>query len=104
MLFSGKDSGQSLGLTQHQLHASHIMPTTALTTAGSYQPYPTQLLSKKHQHCKSKASTGALLIHSLCTFNSLLKQSIGVVQINDSNTQATARGEAARATVFYQVT
>lgn len=99
MMFSGKGSGQSLGLTQHQLHTSH-MPTTALTTAVSYQPYPTQFLSKKHQHCKSRASTGALLIHSLCTSNSLLKQSIGVVQIKDSNTQATARGEAAHTTVF----
>lgn len=47
----------------------------------------TQFLLKKHQHCKSRASTGALFIYSLCASNSLLKQSTGVVQINDSNKQ-----------------
>lgn len=91
MLFSGKGSGQSLGLTQHQLHTSYYAYHSS-NSGSELSALSTQFLSKKHQHCKSRASTGALLIYSLCTSNSLLKQSTGVVQINDSNTHTPLHG------------
>lgn len=66
-LFSGKGSGQSLGLTQHQLN-THI-PCTQLTIFLPQLPLwhwaisPSHSFScREHHRCKPRASTRALLI------------------------------------------
>lgn len=100
---------QRLWLPQQQLHThTHLTPSSQRachsSDPGTELSNPGTLFVLQRTPALQTKSIYKSTARSLCTSNSLLKGSTGMVHTEDSNTHSTALAEAAHITFLYQVT